>query len=67
MIESLYQLFFSTKSDSVIEKLNEKQNIVVYAQGFKIYKNEKKTDNYKNFYCNIETWINVPEQIVLIL
>ena len=63
----LISIIFSTKSDSVIEKLNEKQNIVVYAQGFKIYKNEKKTDNYKNFYCNIEAWINVPEQIVLIL
>jgi cell division protein FtsQ len=50
-----------------LNSLNEKQNIVVYAQGFKIYKNEKKTDNYKNFYCNIEAWINVPEQIVLIL
>ena len=62
----LIAINFSTKNEDVIIKLKEEQKIAVYAQNFKAYKNETKIDKYGNFYYNINAWVNVPEQLVII-
>lgn len=57
---------FSTKNKDVIIKLKENQKVAVYTRDFKAYKNETKTDKFGNSYYNINAWINVPEQIIVL-